>query len=85
MESIALNAAIFKAAHDKGVNRVDNEQPSFAFLLDLLQALLDENVALLEVTCLLIQKVLLTLFEFRLIDEVVSYRSEAIPAQFFLS
>lgn len=64
LEGIALNAAILKATHDKGMNRVDNEQPSFAFLLDLLQALLDENVALLEVTCLLIQKVLLALLEF---------------------
>ena len=54
------------------MNGVDNEQPSFAFLLDLLQAFLDENVALLEVTCLFIQKVLLAFLELRLIDEVVS-------------
>lgn len=50
---------------------VDDEKPTPCTLLDLLHAVLDKEVALLEITGFLIHEMTLALLELCLVDEAV--------------
>jgi hypothetical protein len=60
--------------------RVNDKKSAFPFLLYPLQAFLNEEVSLLEVTSLFIHKMLLALFKLRLVYEIICDRSEPVPA-----